>query len=175
MTRRDMLRAAGSASALFTIEQAFGQAMPLKNLGIAPAGLPVRSRAGRGGTLKYDYIEHCHSLGVGVVEMRAIAPEEAQSFRKKMETYHMRAIGNVPLPRDEAGVERFDAQIKASKEAGIIGIHAAMTARRYEEFDTFEAFKANFERCQQIVQIAEPILHKHRMPLYLENHKGWRS
>ena len=67
--------------------------MPLKNLGLAPAGLPIRSRAGRGGAIKYDYIEHCHNLGVGVVETRAIAPEEAQSFRKKMEAYHMRAIG----------------------------------------------------------------------------------
>jgi len=175
MTRRDMLRAAGSASASFATERAFGQAAPLKNLGLAPAGLPIRSRAGRGGALKYDYIEHCHSLGVGVVETRTIASEEAQSFRKKMEAYHMRAIGNVPLPRDESGLEQFDSQIKASKEAGIIGNHAAMTGRRYEDFDSFDAFKANFDRCQKIVQIAEPILRKHQMPLWLENHKGWRS
>ena len=148
MTRRDILRTAGSASALFTIEHAIGQAMPLKNLGVAPAGLPVRSRAGRGGAIKFDYVEHCHSLGVGVVEMRAIAPEEAKAFRQKMEQYHMRAIGNVPLPRDEAGLPAFETGIKASKEAGVIGIHAAMTARRYEEFDSFEAFKANFDRCQ---------------------------
>ncbi len=175
MTSREMLRAAGSASALFSMEHAFGQAMPLKNLGVAPAGLPVRSRAGRGGTLKFDYVEHCHSLGVGVVEMRAIAADEAPGFRRKMEAYHMRAIGNVPLPRDASGVEAFEAGIKASKEAGVIGIHAAMTARRYEEFDTFEAFKTNFERCQKMVALAEPILRKHQMPLFLENHKGWRS
>src|SRR3954452_17141802 len=117
MTRRDILRTAGSASALFTMEHAIGQTMPLKNLGVAPAGLPVRSRAGRGGAVKFDYVEHCHSLGVGVVEMRAIAPEEAQAFRKKMEAYHMRAIGNVPLPRDVAAVPAFEAGIKASKEA----------------------------------------------------------
>src|SRR4051794_39704625 len=85
ITRRDMLRAAGSASALFATGPAFSQAAPLKNLGLAPAGLPIRSRAGRGGALKYDYIEHCHNLGVGLVETRTIAPEEAQSFRKKME------------------------------------------------------------------------------------------
>ena len=175
MTRRDMLRTAGSASALFTMEQAFGQGMPLKNLGVAPAGLPIRSRAGRGGTVKFDYIEHCHNLGVGVVEMRAFEPEEAQSLRKKMEQYHMRAIGNVPLPRDEAGLPQFETHIKAAKEAGIIGNHAAMTGRRYEDFDSFEAFKANFDRCKKMVQIAEPILRKYQMPLLLENHKGWRS
>ena len=175
MTRRDILKTAGSATAAFTMERAFGQAMPLKNLGVAPAGLPVRSRAGRGGTIKFDYVEHCRNLGVGVVEVRTVAPEEAQSFRKKMEQYHMRAIGNVPLPRDEAGLPAFDAAIKAAKEAGIIGNRAAMTGRRYEDFDSFEAFKANFDRCRHIVQISEPILRKHQMPLWLENHKGWRS
>jgi sugar phosphate isomerase/epimerase len=175
MTRRDMLRAAGSVSAFLVAKQAIGQAMPLKNLGIAPAGLPVRSRAGRGGTMKFDYVEHCHNLGVGVVEVRAIAPEEAQGFRRKMEAYHMRAIGNVALPRDESALEQFDSQIKASKDAGIIGIHAALTGRRYEDFDSFDAFKANFDRCRKMVQIAEPILRKHKLPVWLENHKGWRS
>jgi len=170
-----MLRAAGSASALLATDQAFGQAMPLKNLGVAPAGLPIRSRAGRGGTIKYDYIEHCHDLGVGVIETRAIAPEQAQSFRQKMEAYHMRAIADVPLPRDEAGVAQFDAQVKAAKDAGIIGLHAAMTGRRYEDFDSFEAFKENFDRCQKTVQLAEPVLRKRQMRLNLENHKGWRS
>jgi sugar phosphate isomerase/epimerase len=175
MTRRTMLQAAGPA--LWTLDRAMAapQSMPLKNLGIAPAGLPVRSRAGRAGTIKFDYVEHCHNLGVGVVELREFKPEEAQSIRRKMEAYHMRAIGNVPLPRDETGLAAFDVAIKAAKEAGIIGNHAAMTGRRYEEFDTFEQFKTNFERCQKIVAMAEPILRKHRMPLFLENHKGWRS
>jgi sugar phosphate isomerase/epimerase len=50
-----------------------------------------------------------------------------------------------------------------------------MTARRYEEFDSFAAFQANFERCQKMVALAEPILRKHKMPLSIENHKGWRS
>jgi sugar phosphate isomerase/epimerase len=50
-----------------------------------------------------------------------------------------------------------------------------MTQRRYEEFDTFERFKANFERCQQQVALAEPVLRKYKMALALENHKGWRA
>ncbi len=49
------------------------------------------------------------------------------------------------------------------------------TARRYEEFDTFEAFKASFERHQRSVELAEPVLRKHKMKLAIENHKGWRA
>jgi len=53
--------------------------------------------------------------------------------------------------------------------------HASFTARRYEEFDTFEAFKASFERHQRSVELAEPVLRKHKVKLAIENHKGWRA
>ena len=50
-----------------------------------------------------------------------------------------------------------------------------MTGRRYEDMNTFEEFRQNFERCQKSVALAEPVLRKHRMRLGIENHKGWRS
>ena len=70
---------------------------------------------------------------------------------------------------------RYDAAVRAAKDAGAISMHAAMTQRRYEEFDAFEPFKAGFERCQKQVVLAEPVLRKYRMKLGIENHKGWRS
>ncbi len=45
--------------------------------------------------------------------------------------------------------------MKAAKEAGIVSLHTAMTQRRYEEFDTFEVFKTNFERCKKTIAVAE--------------------
>ncbi len=53
--------------------------------------------------------------------------------------------------------------------------HASFTARRDEEFDSFEAFKASFERHQKSVELAEPVLRKYKMKLAIENHKGWRA
>ena len=87
----------------------------------------------------------------------------------------MRLILDVGYPRDEAGVAAFDASVKAAKECGAISLHAAMTGRRYEEMNTLEDFRQNFERCQKSIALAEPILRKHRMRLGIENHKGWRS
>src|SRR5262249_51970051 len=78
-------------------------------------------------------------------------------------------------PRDEAGVAAFDASVKAAKDCGAVSLHAAMTQRRYEEMESFEAFKQNFERCQKAIALAEPILRKYKLPLGIENHKGWRS
>ena len=62
-----------------------------------------------------------------------------------------------------------------AKEAGIISLHTAMTQRRYEQFDSLAAFQENFDRCKKTVALAEPVLRKYRMPLGIENHKGWRA
>ncbi len=178
MTRREVLGTAGAASAWLAAARAQAQtpAKPLANLGGAPAGFPVRSRAGRGGAKPFDFVEHCHSLGLGVVETRLPADAEAvKALRQKVEGYHMRLILDVGYPRDEAGLAAFDANVKAASECGAISLHAAMTGRRYEDMNSLEEFRQNFERCQKSIALAEPILRKHRMRLGIENHKGWRS
>ena len=56
-----------------------------------------------------------------------------------------------------------------------MALHAALTQRRYEQFDTFDAFRKSFEQNQMSVSLAEPVLRKHRIRLAIENHKGWRA
>ena len=157
-TRRQLLGAAGAASALLSLKPGWAQpsGKPLRNMGGAPAGFPVRSRASRGGAKPFDFVEYCHSLGFGVVETRLPPndPESIKAFRQKIEAYNMRVILDVGYPRDEAGVAAFDASVKAAKECGAISLHAAMTARRYEEFAAFDTFKQSFERAQN--SIASP-------------------
>ena len=75
ITRRQILvslATAGAASAWLAVEPLQAQTPPkhLPNFGGAPAGFPVRTRAGRGGAKPFDFVEHCHSLGLGVVETR---------------------------------------------------------------------------------------------------------
>jgi len=209
-----MLAAAGSASALLTLEPAFAQTpgKQLHNMGGAPAGFPAHSRGGRppggappaGGAARaggaapggaagagrgpggggggrgpsFDFLEYFHSIGFGVAEGARPAsndPEAIKAFRAKVEQYNMRVIMDVGYPRNEAGVEAFDAGVKMAKEAGAFSIHAAMTNRRYEEFNDFATFKTSFENNQKSIALAEPILRKYRMRLGVENHKGWRS
>jgi 3-oxoisoapionate decarboxylase len=177
ITRRQILGTAGAASAVLSLRLAESQGKQLRNMGGAPAGFPIRSKHARETNQPFDFVEYSHNLGFGVVETRlpAMDAQAIQKFRQRLETYNMRAIADIPLPRDEGGVAAFDAAVKAAKEAGIISLHTAMTGRRYEEFDTFEAFKANFERCQKIIALAEPVLREHQMRLGMENHKGWRA
>jgi sugar phosphate isomerase/epimerase len=149
----------------------------LRNMGGAPAGFPARSRAAREKNEQFDFVEHCHNLGLGVVETR-LPPgdlDAARQFRRKIESYNMRVIIDAPLPRTQSDVEAFDATVKRVKEAGAFSMHTAMTQRRYEQFDSFDAFKKDFERCQSVIALAEPVLRKYQMRLGIENHKGWRS
>lgn len=179
-----MLAAAGSATALRTLDRASAQNGQLRNMGGAPAGFVARATGGRGRGPgggrgpAFDFLGYFHGLGFGVAEGARPAsndPAGVKAFRERVEQYRMRVIMDVGYPRDEAGVEAFDANVKMAKEAGAISLHAAMTARRYEEFNDFASFKASFERNQKSIALAEPILRKHRMRLGLENHKGWRS
>ena len=181
ITRRTAL-AAGAASFLMSATRAQkGMAQTvqkrMKNIGGAPAGFPIRSRAGRGGAVPFDFVEHCHTLGLGVVETRlpSTDPAAIKTFRQKIEATRMRVILDVGYPRDEAGVAPFDAAVKAAKECGAFSLHAAMTGRRYEDFTTLDAFQKDFERCQKSIALAEPVLRRYRIRLGSENHKGWRS
>jgi sugar phosphate isomerase/epimerase len=179
MTRREILAAAGSVSACLPLKPAAAQMAlrPMANMGGAPAGFPMRSRAAREGNRPFDFLEYCHGAGFGVLETRlpSTDPAEVKKLRQRLDSYNMRVILDVPLPRAEGDVATFDTALKAAKDAGAVSLHTAMTQRRYEQFDTLDAFKKDFDRCQKTISLAEPVLRKHRIRLGIENHKGWRS
>ncbi len=106
---------------------------------------------------------------------RRAAPTRSAPLRKKLDSYGMRCIVSVAPPRTDAAVAAYDASIAAARELGAVTTHASFTARRYEEFDSFEAFKASFDAHKKSVERAEPILRKHKVKLAIENHKGWRA
>lgn len=125
-----------------------------------------------------DFIDYCHSLGLGGAEVRGgppTSPEAINKLRDKIQSYDMHVIFNIRLPNSEADLPAYDAQVKAASQVGAFGLHAAMTGRRYEQFDTIDAYKKSFEQNQKQVALAEPILRKNKVRLAIENHKGWRA
>jgi 3-oxoisoapionate decarboxylase len=173
MTRREMLAGTGGALAWASLGgYARGQTPMLKNMGGEPPGFGHRSRAG-----KFDILEHCRSLGLGAVRMNLPSSdlEAVRQLRTKIESYGMRVIISLAPPKEAGAVAGYDAALRAVSELGAVTTHASFTGRRYEEFDTFEAFKASFARHQRSVELAEPILRKHKVRLAIENHKGWRA
>jgi sugar phosphate isomerase/epimerase len=174
-----MLRATGStlawlsASGLPAAAGLTSQSAPmLKNMGGEGPGFAHRRRAGG-----FDIVEHCRTLGLGVARITVPegGPEAVRALRRKLDDYGMRCIVSVPPPRSDSDVPAYEARIATARELGAVTTHASFTGRRYEEFDTFEAFKASFEAHQKSVERAEPILRKYKVRLAIENHKGWRA
>jgi len=142
---------------------------------VPPAGAAPGRGAG-GPRSSFDIIEHCHNIGLyGVQASPPTDPEALKAFRQKLDSYQMTLICDPRLPQDANGVAAFEAQVKAYKEAGAIAFHAAMTNRRYEEITSVEMFKQRFEQSQKSIDLARPVLDKYKIPLAIENHKGWRS
>jgi len=172
-----MAAAAGSAPFLLSRKTAQAAGGPILGLGGAPASFGLEIRAARAADPHADFLDLCHKLELDGCETRLESndAEAVRAFRERAERYHMRVILDTPLPRDESDLARFDAAVKACKDTGAFSLHAAMTQRRYEEFDTPDAFRRDFARCQKSVALAEPVLRKYRLKLGIENHKGWRS
>jgi 3-oxoisoapionate decarboxylase len=176
MTRREMLATAGSTLAWLSTStlaaaQSPGQPM-LKNMGGEGPGFGHRSRAGG-----FDILEHCRGLGLGVVRLNVPqgGPDAVRALRKKLDSYAMRCIVSAAPPRTDGAVAAYDTTIAAARELGAVTTQASFTARRYEEFDSFETFKTSFDAHKKSVERAEPILRKHQVKLAIENHKGWRA
>ena len=179
MTRREMLATTGSTlafastAALHGLARERGQSQPmLKNMGGEGPGFGNRNRAGG-----FDILEHCHTLGLGVVRLGVPqgGPDAVRAVRKKLDAYGMRCIVSVAPPRTDGAVAAYETSIAAARELGAVTTQSSFTARRYEEFDSLEAFKTSFEGHKKSVERAEPILRKHKMKLAIENHKGWRA
>jgi sugar phosphate isomerase/epimerase len=99
----------------------------------------------------------------------------AAKLRAKAESRQMYLEGQVSLPKSDVEVQRFEADLAAAKAAGAEVVRAAMlSGRRYETFDSAEAFKQFAADSWRSLTRAEPVLAKQKIRLALENHKDWR-
>jgi sugar phosphate isomerase/epimerase len=189
ISRRKMLVLAGAAPIWSALKASAGMpdaeqtvhtptsSRPYPRMGGTPSAFMARLMAARGSATPFDMIEHCRSIGLGGVQMNppSADPEAIKKFRRRLEDYSMHLVCDPRLPKQQSDIEAFDAQVKAYKEAGAAAFHAAMTGRRYEDFDSLEPFRQMFEGCKRQIELAEPVLRKYKIRLGIENHKGWRS
>ncbi len=201
MTRRQMIAMAAAAPAWLstTASSLSAQTKGRPRLGGTPTAFAMRSRAAGGGRGRggpdagrgagaetpgrgagpggFDIVQHCHDIGLSGVQTNppSTDAEAIQKFRARLESLDMWLICDPRLPNDESGLPAFEAQVQAYKEAGARSFHAALTNRRYEEFDSLAPWKQMFDRIKKQSALVEPVLRKYRMALAYENHKGYRA
>jgi sugar phosphate isomerase/epimerase len=179
MTRREILALAGSAPAWLSAVSPLAEAQQGKTkLGAARAAFNVRQQAEGRVWGSSPMVEHCHAIGLGGAQttLEGIELEPARQLRQKVEGYGMQLILNVPtLPSGEDQAFKFGVAVQACKEAGAYCLHAETSMVRWEHYDSLDAFRKDFQRVQNAVAIAEPVLRKYRLKLAIENHKDWRA
>lgn len=124
-----------------------------------------------------DLLNHCHSIGAGGVQVgiHGWTADFAGKVREQREKYGMYLEGIIQLPQDENDTSRFEKEIMVGKQAGVSVIRTAcLSGRRYENFNSMEAFQEFKKNSIQSLEWAEPIVRKHKVRLAVENHKDWR-
>ncbi|CAN5370318.1 hypothetical protein BH23BAC1_BH23BAC1_31650 [soil metagenome] len=125
-----------------------------------------------------DLLEHCHNLGAGGIQtgMKDWTRDFARKFRARKEKLGMYFEGSIGLPENSAEVNKFEQEILLAREAGAEVVRTVcLGGRRYETFQSEQAFLEFKKKSVDSLQLAEPVVRKHKIKLAVENHKDWRS
>src|SRR5262249_1665634 len=102
--------------------------------------------------------------------------KEAARLRGLADKAGMYLEGIIRLPRAKSDLERFTAEIRTARQCGVAVVRTTLLdGRRYEVFESAEAFRQAVERGREAVLRALPVAEKHKMQLAIENHKDLRS
>jgi len=125
----------------------------------------------------YEFLEYCHTLGAGGIQIALDSEEPAYLEKLKRRAaeldMYLEAIVNLPEKDDATDFER---QVAAARQAGAVCLRSAcLNGRRYETFTSLDDWKRFVASSHRRIALAVPILEKHRLPLGLENHKDWTA
>ena len=186
MHRRDALQAlAGSlgAAACAPATRLAGASPANTSLGLVIYCFGLRQQLQKRQDAKADlfepfrFLEFCRGLGAGGIQLPLAVRDlqYARSLRTRAEQWGMFVEGIVAPPRDPADLDRFEAEIRTAASAGTEVVRTVIIpGRRYEQFDSAAKFQEAVRLARKSLQLAAPILAKHRVRLAVENHKDQR-
>ncbi len=179
LTRREFLASTALAMSVPFVHGE-GPARARSSLGIVLDSYAIRMRAekDRGFTDPLRFLEFCGERGAAGVQLPLGAPdaEAAKKLRAAAEQRGMYLEGSIRPPKDEAGVARFAAEVKAAREAGADVLRTVLQGgRRYEVFHSADDFRAFDKQARHTLELAEPVVARQKMRLAVENHKDYRA
>lgn len=183
MTRRSMLAAcAGSVPVAATA--AFGEPGAPGSLGLVIHSFAVRTAGDRGrqGSDRFAaparFVEYARSVGARGVQvgLGVIDDAAADALRDRVRAASMYLEGIVSLPRDDADLQRFEAELRTARRTGAQVVRTVMlSGRRYETFATVAAFRRFADHSSHALKLAAPVAARHDIRLAVENHKDFRA
>ncbi len=155
-----------------------------RSLGVVIHSFAVRTAGDRGRPAQERFseparfLEYARSLGARGVQvgLGAVGDGQAEALRARAEAASMYLEGIVTLPRDDADLGRFEAEVSTARKAGCEVVRTVMlSGRRYETFKSIAAFRRFAESSFHSLNRAAPVVARHGVLLAVENHKDWRA
>lgn len=183
VTRRNFLRTSSFAALLATGALPASAQEDSNRLGIGSSSYGIRFGHERRNapaqplSNPLHFLEYCRSIGAGGIQtsLGALDSSAQRSLRHTAERHGMFIEASLRLPSEKSGLGTFKQAVRIAKNAGVTVIRSVMLGgRRYETFDSYEAFEDFADQSWTSLTLAEPILRNNRMYLALENHKDWR-
>ena len=103
----------------------------------------IRSRKAHIAKSAYDFLEYCHSLGAGGVQMGldSLEADYLDRLRRRTAELGMYLEVIVSLPESDATAD-FERHLDAAQQAGAVCLRSAcLNGRRYENFTSLDTVK----------------------------------
>ena len=124
-----------------------------------------------------NFLKHCREVGAGGMQVSLGVLDAARvKSLKEFAAEHSQCIdGIVNPPKDDGDLARFDAEIRTASEVGVQAVRTVvMPGRRYEQFKSLAEVREAEATALKMLELAAPIVTKHRVKLAVENHKDQR-
>lgn len=185
-SRRNFLKSSTTLAAGVGLMPSLGlpvdNPLPRSSMGVAGSSYAFRwrfkesSKSFPGFENALQMLKHCESIGAGGIQVgtRNWSKDfsgKVRDYREKKELY---VEGSIKLPQDDADIERFSVEVVNAREAGASILRTAcLSGRRYENFQTGQAFEEFKKKAISSMHRAIPIIEKNKIKLAIENHKDW--
>jgi 3-oxoisoapionate decarboxylase len=123
------------------------------------------------------FLKHCRDVGAGgmQVSLDVLDAARVKALRDFAAEHSLCIDGIVNPPKDEADLARFEAEIRTASEVGVQAVRTVvMPGRRYEQFKSLAEVREAEAKAVKMLELAAPIVTKHRVRLAVENHKDQR-
>lgn len=187
MTRRTALKGmvltAANAAVVSQIAAEEAGSVEKTGLGLVIYDCGIRRKWIQRQNAKFDlfepltFLKHCRSLGAGGMQanLGVLPSDEVRRLREYAEHHGLFIDAIVRPPKSETDTTRFEAEVKTAAEVGVQAARTViMPGRRYEQFKTLDQFRAAESQGRGMLELAAPIVTKHRVRLAVENHKDQR-
>jgi len=159
------------------------QPPPRSTLGLVAYCCSHRRQAMRASDPDFDlfepltFLRHCHDVGAAGMQasLGVLDAVSVRTLRDFADEHNLFIDGIVNPPRDDGDLLRFEAEIRTAGDAGALAVRTVvMPGRRYEQFKSLAEVRQAEANAVKMLELAAPIVTKHRVRLAVENHKDQR-